>query len=76
MRLLNHRVLYSIAFYVLVIVLFVVSKPAVIFDQEGNIKPFGIGESKTIFSLGVFVVALAIISFYVFAIIDIVFNAR
>lgn len=71
---LNHRVFYSIAFYVLVIVLIVVSKPKLAFDSQGNIRQFGVGQSKTIFSLGVFVVALAIISFYVFAVIDLVFG--
>jgi hypothetical protein len=74
MKLLNHRVLYSILFYVLVICLVIVAKPAFVFDEKGGVKLFGIGETKTIFSLGVLVVALSIVSFYLFAVIDIVFD--
>ncbi len=74
MKLLNHRVLYSILFYVLIICLVVVAKPPYVFDTDGSIKSFGLGEKNTIFSLGVFVVTLAIISFYLFAVIDVVFG--
>jgi hypothetical protein len=74
MKLLNHRVLYSILFYVLIICLVIVAKPPYIFDIDGSVKPFGLGEKNTIFSLGVFVVTLAIISFYLFAVIDVVFG--
>ena len=73
MKLMNHRVVYSIVFYILIIVLVIVSKPPFIFEK-GQVKEFGIGPDKTIFSLGVIVVALAIISFYIFAIIDIFFH--
>lgn len=74
MKLLNHRVIYSTLFYVLVICLLIVSKPSFVFDDQGNMKHFGVGNDKTIFSLGVFVVALSIVSFYVFAVIDFVFD--
>ena len=73
MRFINHRVLYSVAFYVLTIMLVFISKPRLIFDENERIKLFGIGYNKTLFSFGVFTVSLALISFYVFAIIDVVF---
>jgi hypothetical protein len=44
------------------------------FNQNGHIKPFGIGEEKTMFSFGVFTVVLAILSFYIFCLIDLVFT--
>lgn len=72
----NTRVIYSVLFYVLLIVLMIVSKPSVMFEENGNIKPFGIGDEKTMFSLGVFTVVLAIISFYLFCLIDLVFSRR
>lgn len=71
MKLVNHRVIYSVLFYVLVVVLLLVSKPSIMFNEKGMIRPFGVGETKTIFSLGVFVVALSIFSYYTFALIDI-----
>lgn len=74
MKFINHRTIYSSLFYVLVILLFVVWKPTFMFDKDGRIKPFGVGDSKTIFSLGVVVAALAIISYYIFAMIDVLFD--
>jgi len=72
----NARIIYSVLFYVLLITLIVIAKPAVMFEHNGTIKPFGIGEDKTMFSLGVFTVVLAILSFYVFCMIDLIFGAR
>lgn len=73
MKFLNNRVQYSILAYVLLISLIVIAKPPVLFDTKGNVKPFGIGEHKTIFSLGVLTVTLSIVVFYIFAVIDIIF---
>jgi hypothetical protein len=70
----NSRVVYSLMFFLLLMVLIVVSKPSMIFNREGSLKQFGIGEEKTMFSLGVLTVVLAILSFYTFCIIDIVFK--
>ena len=68
------RVVYSILFYILLLVLIVLIRPSIMFNEHGNIKPFGIGEDKTMFSFGVFTVVLAILSFYVFCLIDLVFT--
>lgn len=70
----NARVIYSVLFYILLIVLIIIAKPSVMFEIDGTIKPFGIGDDKTMFSLGVFTVVLAILSFYVFCLIDLVFS--
>jgi hypothetical protein len=70
---LNARIIYSVLFYVLLIVLIIIAKPSVMFESNGSIKRFGIGEEKTMFSLGVFTVVLAILSFYIFCLIDLIF---
>ena len=76
----NTRIIYAILFYVLLIVLIVISKPSVIFEKDGTIKPFGIdiyGDgNKTMFSLGIFSVTLAVVSFYIFAMIDMIFGRK
>ena len=74
MNCLNSRIVYSIVFYVLLMVLITISKPSVIFEKDGSLKLFGVGYDKTMFSFGVFSVVLAIVSFYVFCIIDLVFT--
>lgn len=73
MNCLNSRIIYSILFYILLMVLITISKPSVIFEKDGSLKMFGVGYDKTMFSFGVFSVVLAILSFYVFCIIDLVF---
>ena len=70
----NSRIIYSILFYILLMILLAVSKPSVMFHTDGCIKEFGIGDDKSMFSFGVFTVVLAIISFYIFCIIDLIFK--
>jgi hypothetical protein len=76
MKFLNSRVVYSILFYLLAILLLIVSKPSIIFKDNGDIRPFGVGgdEDKTLFSFGVFAMILAIVSFYIFSVIDMIFS--
>jgi hypothetical protein len=71
---LNTRLLYSIVFFVLLITLVHMSKLSIIFNKDGQLRPFGIGDDKTMFSFGVFTVVLAILSFYFFCVIDIIFK--
>lgn len=72
----SSRVVYSIAFFVLLMILLFVSKPTIMFDSKGELRPFGVGYDKTMFSFGVFTVVLAIMSFYMFCIIDMVFDHK
>jgi hypothetical protein len=65
--------MYSVLFYSLVVVLLFVAKPPVMFDKDASVKLFGIGNNKTVFSFGVFVTVAAMLSFYIFAMIDLVF---
>lgn len=70
------RIIYSVLFYVLLITLIAISKPSLMFDTKGNIKPFGVSNDgeKTMFSFGVFSIVLAIASFYIFCLIDLIFD--
>lgn len=69
----NSRIIYSIIFYVLLMILISIARPSVMFEKNGKLKSFGVGYDKTMFSFGVFAVVLAVISFYIFCIIDLVF---
>lgn len=70
----NTRLLYAIAFFVLLVALLYSTKPSIVFNKDGSLKPYGIGDSKTMFSFGVLTVVLAILSFYFFCVIDIIFK--
>lgn len=70
----NSRIVYALLFYILLIVLVIVSKPSVMFERDGSIKPFGVGDDKTMFSLGVFSIVFAILSFYIFCLVDMIFT--
>ena len=76
MSLWTARLAYSIAFYVLVAVLVIVMKPSMIFERNGNPRTFGIGRNKTTFAFGTLCVVLAILCFYMFAWIDLVFGVN
>jgi hypothetical protein len=67
---LSPRVIYSVLFYVMLSSLVYMTKPLLAFDVHGHIKPFGIGNGKTVFSLGAIVSCLSIVCFYVFCLID------
>lgn len=71
---LNTRLIYATAFFVLLISLIATVKPSLFFERDGKIKPFGIGDDKTMFSFGVITVVLAILSFYFFCVIDVIFK--
>jgi hypothetical protein len=73
-QLINHRSVYSVLFYVLLIALIIVIKPSWLFYEDGQVRDFGLGTKQTVFSLGVIVVALAIVAYYIFAVIDILFS--
>lgn len=65
------RVVYSAIFFALTMALIVVAKPDAIFDRAtGRPRPFGSEPGSTVFSLGVVSVVAAILSLYVFAMID------
>ena len=72
----NDGTTYTVCFYILVIILIIIAKPSFLFDEHGEARPFGVGDDKSIISLGVVVVALSIMSFYIFACIDVVFASR
>ena len=68
------RVIYSIIFYILTMVLIITLKPKIMFTKEGKIKKFGVNKYETIYSLGVFCVVSAILTFYIFCLIDLIFS--
>jgi hypothetical protein len=71
------RVIYSSLFFVLVMTLIVVTKPALLFLADGRVRPFGIGDyatdDHTPFPLGAVVVILAITSMFIFSTIDVIY---
>jgi hypothetical protein len=71
----NSRVIYSVMFFVLLLILLYTSKSSIMFEKDGEIKKFGLGSDQTLFSFGIFTIVLAIASFYLFCIIDLIFGS-
>lgn len=72
----NSRVIYSVVFFILLLILLYTSKSSIMFEKDGKeIKKFGLGHDQTLFSFGIFTIVLAIASFYLFCIIDLVFGS-
>ena len=70
----NGRIMYSILLFIMLMLLTYCIKPAMMFKRDESIKPFGINKNQTIVSLGVFTIVCAIMSFYLFAMIDLIFS--
>lgn len=71
---LNTRLIYAIAFFILLISLISTMKPLLLFNHLGHVRSFGIGDDKTMFSFGVVTAVVAILSFYFFCVIDVIFK--
>ena len=70
-----HRVVYAVIFYVLLSALVWVWKPPLLFMPDGSLRRQGLmGEQETLFSFGTFAAALAVLSYYLFAVLDLVFS--
>jgi|TARA_B110000259_G_C13728720_1_gene287601 hypothetical protein len=74
MNYLSSRIFYAIFLYILILTLVFLKKPKMLFDDNGEIKQFGVHAGQTIYSIGVLSGVLAIVSFYIFCIIDMIFE--
>ena len=74
MKYLSGRIFYAIFLYILILTLIFLKKPKMFFEDDGEIKQFGLKKEQTIYSVGVFSIVLAIICFYIFCVIDMVFE--
>lgn len=70
----NGRIIYSVLFFSLLMILIYITKPRIMFKKNDRIKNFGLSKSETIFSLGVFTTISSILSFYFFCLIDMIFS--
>ena len=74
MKYLSSRIFYAIFLYILILTLIFLKKPKMFFEDDGEIKQFGLKKEQTIYSVGVFSIVLSIICFYIFCVIDMVFE--
>jgi hypothetical protein len=70
----NKRLFISSAFFVLSMLLIGTTRPSFLFNNDGTIKEFGLEDNQSIYSLGVLVVTLCILIFYIFSMIDLMYN--
>jgi hypothetical protein len=70
----NLRIAYSVSLFVLIMILVNIVKPNIVYKNDATVRSFGIHKNETIFSLGVFSVVSSILSFYLFCLIDMIFN--
>jgi len=57
---------YSVITYLIVSIYIWFKKPKIIFDNNGNLKPFGVGKTKTIFYFPFITIILAIILYFLY----------
>lgn len=71
---LNLRISVSIIVYLLLMFIIFYMKPSYLYKSDGKIKEFGLDSNKTITSLGVISTCVAIFCFYIFLVIDLMYN--
>lgn len=64
------RIIYSILFFIAIMIILIVSKPSMFYDRQGKLRDFGMYGQNTVFSFGLVTVVVAISVFYMFCIID------
>lgn len=64
------RLVYATLFYLLVSLLVFVSKPRLLFHEDGSLRRVGLSNDETLFGSLVICAVAAIASFYMFVIID------
>ncbi|AUF82245.1 hypothetical protein TetV_153 [Tetraselmis virus 1] len=69
----NARTWYSLTLFAVTILAVVFVKPKFIYREDGTLYEFGLGPDKSVFSFGVVVAFIAIISSFMFAIGDMIY---
>jgi len=67
-------VFFSSVMFVVCMYIIYMYKPEFLFDPEGDLKPFGVHESETIYSLGVISCVLAVLLFYMVSLKDLMYT--
>ena len=73
MSIINSPIKNAIILYLILITIILYFKPTIIFDVNGNLRVFGLSSDKTVFSFCVISIFLAIISYYLFTLLRIIF---
>ena len=68
----ENSVMYSIILYLFLISVVMYIKPKIMFDNNNEIKKFGIGSEKTIYPLWLVVIILGILSYYIILIFNLI----
>lgn len=67
----NTRLFYSVSVFILAMLIIGYTKPSFLFDtRDGSFREFGVGKEKTVYSMGVVVVTLSSVVFYIFSMVD------
>lgn len=74
MKYTKSRFVYAVLFYILVAALIYVSRPTSLFSDRDHIRRQGLQPGETLFPLSTVCLVAAIASYFVFTIIDMVFE--
>jgi len=57
---------YSVVVFLIISIYIWFKKPKIFFEDEGNIKSFGVGSNKTIFYYPFILIVLSIVIYFIF----------
>ena len=60
----NYRVKLTLLLYLLVVIVLVYTQPKIFYKKNGDLKPFGVGEHKTIFPMWLAIMVSVVLCYY------------
>ena len=70
----NRRTVHSVVCLIFLAIMIVATKPKIMYSADGRFKEFGVGSEQTIFSIGFVLLLGAVIFFYFFSVMDMIFG--
>jgi hypothetical protein len=67
------RVIYSTIFFVMISFIILYTRPKTMFHENGKPKKFGVGDDETVFSITPILLFTAILSFFLFSVLDLIY---
>lgn len=67
----SNRIWFSLVLFLTVISIIIIIRPSFMFDENNNVRSFGLENSKTLFSFGLICIVLPFLIFYLISFLNV-----
>lgn len=72
----TNRILFTLLIYLVFLAIVISFKPKFMFDDNDQLRSFGVDDKSTLFSFGFLSILLPFILYYFFALFDVLFHKK